>query len=169
MNFEHAFVHQNEQELGWLLAKLGAMESFLEIGSAYGHSLAMMAMVGMKGSKVCTIDQGWAWEVLSETIDKLKSVGYDAHKFQGDSTSPEAIAFAEKHGPYDFIFIDGDHSYEGAKADWLNYGRLSKLVGFHDIAHPDHDVSKLWSELKATHKTEECTMSGCMGIGLVYR
>ena len=40
----------------------------------------------------------------------------------------------------DLLFIDGDHRYEGAKADWLSYAPLVRpggLIAFHDIV-PDH-------------------------------
>ncbi len=165
------FAHQNYDEFMAMLAKLRGIESVLEIGSAHGHSLCLMALAAVKGAKVCTIDQGLDWAHLEEAVKELGRLGYDANAFHGDSKSPEAIAFAEEHGPFDFIFIDGDHSYAGAKADWESYGRLGKMVGFHDICHPHHDVSKLWAEIKETHKTEEIISNSRypMGIGLVYR
>ena len=167
MVLDNAFAHQNPSEIGWLLRKLGGMESFLEIGSAYGHTLAMMALMGMKGAKVCSIDAGLAPNELKDTLEKLQRGGYNCHLYQGDSKSLGAVTFAEKHAPFDFIFIDGDHSYEGVKADWENYRKFSKMIGFHDIAHPHHDVSKLWAEIKEKHKTDEVVLSN-MGIGVVY-
>ena len=164
---ERPFEHQYPAEMIRMLERIAGMESILEIGSASGHTLVLLALSSIKGSKVCTIDAGLHWEALSVVVEKLKAAGFDANKFKGDSKSPEAISFAEEHGPFDFVFIDGDHSYEGAKADWENYGRMAKIVGFHDIAHPHHDVSKLWAEIKATHNTQEIVHS-TMGIGLVY-
>ena len=60
--------------------------------------------------------------------------------------------------PIDLLFIDGDHSYEGAKADLLGYRELVRpggLIAFHDIV-PDSGqgtgdsggVPILWREIK---------------------
>ena len=41
--------------------------------------------------------------------------------------------------PLDFLFIDGDHSYEGVRRDFLDYGPMVRpggLVAFHDIIPP---------------------------------
>ena len=79
--------------------------------------------------------------------------------------------------PVDFLFIDGDHTYEGVKDDFEKYKQLAAddaVVAFHDIVphaetrkeckerlreygdleerhvgvgHPDWGVSKFWDEL----------------------
>jgi len=53
---------------------------------------------------------------------------------KGDSTDPAIIANVpdEIH----FLFVDGDHSYSGVRADVDNYGprvRVGFLMGMHDI------------------------------------
>ncbi len=70
----------------------------------------------------------------------------------------------------DFLFIDGDHSYAGVKADFELYSPLVRsggLIAFHDIV-ADHrtrygketgcyagEVHQFWAELKAVHECEE--------------
>ena len=56
----------------------------------------------------------------------------------------------------DYLFIDGDHSYEGVKSDfetYRKYVRKGGLIAFHDIlgAHPKRvelGVKMFWEELK---------------------
>ena len=62
----------------------------------------------------------------------------------------------------DVLFIDGDHTYAGAKADYLAYRQLvapGGLVVLHDIApHPNNPsvgVDRLWQEITWRHPGEE--------------
>lgn len=53
----------------------------------------------------------------------------------GDSKDPHVRERARKVGEYDLVFIDGDHTFEGAKADWNAYANLVRpggIVAFHD-------------------------------------
>lgn len=165
---QYAFAHQCPEELIWLLEKVVGAKSILEIGSCHGHTLLSMAnCMGDKG-KVVSIDAGHDIDMLQATVDGLKAGGFDAHLFHGDSTSVQAVAFAREHGPFDFVFIDGGHDFPVCRLDWENYGPMGKVVAFHDIAHPHHDVRHLWEEIKAGNRTEERVLS-MMGIGVVYK
>lgn len=74
------------------------------------------------------------------------------------------------NGSVDFAFIDGDHTYEGVKADFLNYGNLVRpggVIAFHDILpvseFPDIQVFRFWQEIKDDFNTKE--LSGPEGSG----
>ena len=75
----------------------------------------------------------------------------------------------------DFLFIDGDHTYEGVKQDYEMYSKLVNPTGyiaFHDIndtqRHRDLNVyvGKLWSELKGD-KIEFNVNADWAGIGVI--
>jgi hypothetical protein len=109
---------------------------------------------------------------LCEIFDNVITIDIKAHsnfellrqQFPGyqyfitDSTSNQTVDFLSSLGiRFDFIFIDGDHSYEVVKSDWSKYKRfLAKdgLVAFHDIVFSDDnrrhriEVDLLWSELR---------------------
>ncbi|MBL8084211.1 MAG: class I SAM-dependent methyltransferase [Candidatus Obscuribacter sp.] len=68
----------------------------------------------------------------------------------GDSGSERSISTARSLGPFDLIFIDGDHSYEGVKRDIENYSPMLSEFGvfaMHDIAADWTGVPKAWREL----------------------
>ena len=85
---------------------------------------------------------------------------------QGNSQTVETFnKVSEKCNSFDFIFIDGDHSYEGVKRDFELYKPLLSArgyIGFHDV-DPDHvfkgdagggEVYMFWEELNYGSKTE---------------
>jgi predicted O-methyltransferase YrrM len=106
----------------------------------------------------------------------------------GSSRSPEVLAKVKKllgGAPVDLLFIDGDHSYAGVKADWENFTPLVRPGGWaalHDIMPPERksdgtaqngfavEVDRFWRELQAKHisKTfvEQPSQFG-YGIGVV--
>ncbi len=84
----------------------------------------------------------------------------------GNSHDSEIVARVREFVPFDFLFIDGDHSYEGVKADYENYSPMVKpggMVAFHDIegAAP----GRFWEELPGNK--EEIRLSKGMGVGLL--
>lgn len=79
---------------------------------------------------------------------------------------------------YDFVFVDGNHEYDGVKHDFLAYRHTTNMMAFHDIN--DHfctGVVALWKELRETYSgvyafTEFIDHPNgfrLMGIGLMER
>ena len=82
----------------------------------------------------------------------------------------------------DFLFIDGDHSYEGVKKVLEQYKTLvgdGGIIAFHDIVanttyHPDTKyivVLRFWNEIKTKYKYKEIIENVnqvSMGIGILF-
>ncbi len=99
-----------------------------------------------------------------------------------DSHQPVTVARIEKllgDRRLDFLFIDGDHSYDGVKADYKMYSSLVSsggVIAFHDIVPRLPGVSsgvpRFWQELKKTVPVTEFVTDwkqDGFGIGVVRR
>lgn len=125
----------------------------------------------------------WAWSKLS-SVDKLVVIDLPAGPFGGSSSAEiqakiqfianntqAKVSYVAGHSQnseclaalkeilagdeVDFLWIDGDHTHIGVKADFLTYKELVKeggLIAFHDIAlhSPESkcEVRAFWDEVK---------------------
>lgn len=182
----HFAFPQSRKELDWMLGFVKGKTSLLEIGSSFGGTLKELASVMMKGSTIVSVDLDCdttpkclhPLDSLKETCRQLSTLGANVELIIGDSHSQQVVNRVADYAPYDFVFIDGDHTYEGVKQDWENYGPMGRIVGFHDIGGPLDDMRRFWNELKDSgeYRTEECidTVDGPegrkakFGIGIVH-
>lgn len=115
----------------------------VEIGSARGKSACFvgMALKENGGGKLYAIDPhaktNWNDSESVDTLEviqsNLKSLGLEQIVTLVRKASVEALKGWTE--PIDLIFIDGDHSYEGIKADWEGFKPFMtpfSLVVFHD-------------------------------------
>lgn len=174
-------ISQYEDEFSILLDeyKRQKPKTILEIGTHHGGTLYHWITEAPDGATILSIDnQHINCDLYSVWANKRVYVDY----YKGDSTSYSAIDYAiRNYCPYDWIFIDGDHSYKGVKHDWeASKAMISSkgIIAFHDILpHPPWneqpvEVEKLWSEIKKEYKTKEIIgkhiWPDMSGIGVVY-
>lgn len=143
---EH-YCRQDETELALLLGIVAAQSPALivEIGCDVGGSLYAWRATGARviGVTLGPEDAQWA-----------KAVSHGATVIEGDSHDPavQGKLAAELAGQApDFLFIDGDHSEAGCRADWELALRLgARAVGFHDVSPfrlpGDPGVRKVFAE-----------------------
>jgi len=112
----------------------------IEIGTSCAESTYLLLDKCPNIKKLITIDpykqfEDWIGTITQENLDKQKEVASNNLKGFGDRvemwtmTSDKA---AKKFKPesMDFIFVDGDHSYEGVKKDCETYYPFLKKGGF---------------------------------------
>ena len=115
-------------------------EIYLEVGVDKGKSLSVAKMVAKEGVEI------WG-------VDLCKDPKVPGTRFEnGDSR----IIKLEKK--VKVIFIDGDHSYKGCKADIENwYSQMAKggVMLFHDCDSSSPGVVQAVHEFVAKHKLED--------------
>ena len=129
----------------------------LEIGTYEGGTLYHWLQNAPDGAVVVSVDD-YRMGVDNRALYPSWTPGWVTIRvFCGDSHDPSIVEAVAENGPYDFVFIDADHSYGAVKADWAMCREMcapGAVVAFHDIlppsaAHPEIEVSVLWEEIKA--------------------
>lgn len=157
----------------------------LEIGTANGGTLFLLTRLAAPDAVVISIDlpggafgEGYArWR--APLYRRFAVPGQRVELIRADSHQPAtraAVGQLLADRPLDLLFIDGDHSYEGARQDYEMYRDLVRpggLIGFHDVArHRDAtcEVHRLWGELRTKPSAREWIAhpdQGWGGIGAV--
>lgn len=122
------------------------IRSYVEIGVWVGGTFAWtveyLRRFGLK--KALAVDI----EVKDTVHDYCHSTGGYATCLEAPSTSKEAQATIRKAKP-DLILVDGDHTEEGARADWEFAASVAPYVAVHDIVGSGFPgVIKVWNEIE---------------------
>jgi predicted O-methyltransferase YrrM len=168
---------QNPKELRLFLDEIAARRprTVVEIGTAAGGVLYCVSQLSDPEALLVSIDspEGLYGESQDDEECALFSTFVGARQrleFIRDrsfhySTKSDLAALLNGR-KVDVLFIDGDHSYGGAKSDFEMYSEFVErdgLIAFHDILmFPEtwgrgFDVAILWRELSALHSTREIT------------
>ena len=179
---------QNKVELQRLIARVQELkpQTLIEIGTARGGTLFLLASVSAPNAEVISIDlpaglygggyPRWKGRLYrwfmgeGQCLHLIRANSHDSRTFD----KSQRLLSGRK---VDLLFIDGDHTYEGAKQDYLLYRTLVRpggLIVFHDILDNTKTssitVAPLWREISQSFQTEEIVQSydqGEFGIGIL--
>jgi predicted O-methyltransferase YrrM len=168
-----AFQKVSELEPLIALVRERQPETVVEIGTHKGGTLFAWCQVAHPEALIVSIDLpdglfggGYSEEAARE-FQSFAQPGQGLHTLRRDSHKRRTLRRLKSlldRRPIDFLMIDGDHTYEGARRDWEMYAPLvggKGLIAFHDILeHPEQPLCKvdeLWAELAPDHRTAEFT------------
>lgn len=151
---------QTDKEWDSFIKKFTSEETnkILEIGSFFGATLWSFIMNCPYLEKIVSVDlpippSDGRYLQMVESRKLWDTWIKKPVSIQGDSHDADIIVSAHKEFPdrdVDILFIDGDHSYEGVRADYYNYQPLVRkggLIVFHDsVGYPT--VRQFTNELK---------------------
>lgn len=168
---------QNEAEVKLFLdwyGRLGARR-ILEIGTHTGGFLYLLIAYGQQPNLVLSVDL--PWQEHEYQVGKFRELYSDRVQFiVGSSHADETVKQVEASldaapaGPLDFLFLDGDHSYDGVRLDFVQYGALVKpggWVGFHDINNGHECGRYYWNVAIKDRAHVEFGFGRTFGIGCV--
>lgn len=165
---------QNRYELRAFLeiVRRARPKTVIEIGTARGGTLYALSQLADPSAVILSIDlpgapNGGGQSALERELFKsFGPIGQRLTCLPLDSHEPatfEAARAALDGRAVDLLFIDGDHSYEGVRADFERYRTLvapDGLIALHDInVFPEqfgaaNAVGPFWRELTAQYATE---------------
>lgn len=159
--------------------------SVCEIGTRQGGTLLLWCALAKPDAKIVSIDKpggpfgGGYRKYRTNYYRSFAYANQELLLLRCDSHAPETFRRVQEflaNGKLDFLFIDGDHTYEGVKADFETYSRLVRpdgLIVFHDIAPTTNlmvGVPRFWQKITETHRTQQIiadeNQSGA-GIGII--
>jgi cephalosporin hydroxylase len=180
---------QVKQEIGMLLSILSkhTIYTMLEIGTMSGGTLFLFSRIIDSNATMISLDLpggkfGGGYEDFkipfftnfAQKNQRIFLVRANSHSLASLSTVKSIL----KEQKLDFLFIDGDHTYEGVKMDFQMYSPLvgnGGLVAFHDICkHPLYTgckVHEFWNEIKHAYMHQEIISNPHQkwaGIGVLY-
>jgi predicted O-methyltransferase YrrM len=179
---------QRRSEIRALLERLAELRprKIVEIGTARGGTLFLLTRVAASDATVVSVDlpggefgggyarrRGLLYRQFARRRQRLRLI-------LGDSGAPSTVARVKETvgGSVDFLFIDGDHRYDGVRRDFESYAPLVRpggLIAIHDIVpgpvEAVGDVPRFWREIRGPDSDEivERWDQGGYGIGLLRR
>ncbi len=165
----------------------------LEIGTAHGGTLFLWSRVASPDAFLASVDLphgrfGGGYPVWKAPLYRsFGGAGQHIELVRADSHAEQTrdrVRTLLRGRPVDFLFIDGDHSYDGVARDFDLYVPLVRpggIVALHDVVPQPAaaamgsgacggEVPRFWSELRARRPVRELVedwSQGRFGIGVL--
>ncbi|HYJ78619.1 MAG TPA: class I SAM-dependent methyltransferase [Longimicrobiaceae bacterium] len=173
-----------------LMSLVGAVRrlvprTVVEIGTHRGGTLFCWAAAAHPAAHLVSIDIPNPAEGMGATgaddarLRRVLGPAQSLTCLRSDSHAPEtraALVRALAGRAVDFLWIDGDHSYQGVRSDFEMYAPLVRpggLIAFHDIlpnpALPGNQVRPFWDEVRQGFEHSELVDQdhpGGVGMGI---
>lgn len=172
---------QNKNEfrdcLEYLNRRLQAIDRdevwFLEIGAFKGlWALALSILCELNNKTLRYVTVTWIShnpdnQDIFSTREYFEKNDLSFHLVDANSSLPETVEQVKRiRKTYDFVFIDGDHSFNGVMQDIANYADLAtELLLFHDINTKSCGVRKAIDASRVPLNLE-ISYGNIMGIGI---
>lgn len=172
--------------LGKLLQERAPARS-LEIGTNYGGTLLLLCSLSSPGAKIISVDLpsgpfggGYPRRKIP-LFRKFRNGGQRLHLIRANShhqETKERVLRILNGELLDYLFLDGDHTYEGVRRDFEMYAPLVRqggMIALHDIAahnrQAECQVDKFWYEIKKGYRHQEIVENpsqGWAGLGILF-
>jgi cephalosporin hydroxylase len=159
----------------------------LEIGTNYGGTLLLLCNLSPADATIISVDLpsgkfggGYPRRKIP-LFRKFTKPGQELHLIRADShrhETKERVLHILDGEKLDYLFLDGDHTYEGVRQDFAMYAPLVRsggLIALHDVAIHDPSlecqVDRFWSEVRDRYRHQEIVENpdqGWAGIGVLF-
>jgi predicted O-methyltransferase YrrM len=155
----------------------------LEIGTASGGTLYLFAWASSSTARLLSLDicnYDWRQQRLFESFARADQRVAVLHADSHDPATRTLVEAFFTGLPLDFLFVDGDHSYDSVRRDYELYAPLVRdggVIAFHDIVDGPEGlvggVPRFWREVRRelddTREIVESWEQGGYGIGVGRR
>ncbi len=183
------WIKQAKEEIKDLVQTVATIKPkiVVEIGTNMGGSLFCFTKVSLPNALIISIDlpeglggggyplhRGDFYHSFASQEQKMFLYRLDSHK----TLTLEKLKQTLNGEKIDFLFLDGDHAYEGIKQDFEWYTPLVRsggIIAFHDIKPtlPNNwiQVGRFWNEIKQDYVHKEIISDEVSwgGIGVLYQ